>query len=93
MTEALEEVLRICFDELGVRRVKAECFAFNEPSWRLMERVGMRREAHTVQDSMHRDLGWIDGYSYAILADEWRTLSLRRGHAPLATAPSRPRAR
>jgi RimJ/RimL family protein N-acetyltransferase len=72
MTEALEEVLRLCFDDLGVRRAKAECFALNEPSWRLMERVGMRRETHAVQDSLHRDLGWIDGYGYAILADEWR---------------------
>ncbi len=71
MTEALEEVLRLCFDDLGVRRVKAECFALNEPSWRLMERVGMRRETHAVQDSLHRDLGWVDGYGYALLADEW----------------------
>lgn len=72
MTEAVEEVLRVCFEDLGVRRVVAECFALNEPSWRLMERVGMRREAHAVADSLHRDLGWIDGLAYALLADEWR---------------------
>jgi RimJ/RimL family protein N-acetyltransferase len=73
MTEAVEELLRISFEELGVRRVVAECFATNEPSWRLMERVGMRREAHTRQDALHRDLGWVDGLAYAILADEWRS--------------------
>lgn len=72
MTEVVEEVLRICFDELGVRRVVAACFATNEPSWRLMERIGMRREMHAVQDSLHRDLGWVDSLGYAILVDEWR---------------------
>lgn len=72
MTEALQAVLRVTFEDLGVRRVKAECFAPNEPSWRLMERVGMRRETHAVRDSLHRDLGWVDTLGYALLADEWR---------------------
>jgi RimJ/RimL family protein N-acetyltransferase len=71
-TEAVREVLRICFEDLGLRRVTAECFAANEASWRLMERVGMRREVHTVRDSLHRSGGWLDGFGYALLADEWR---------------------
>lgn len=71
-TEAVEELLRLCFEDLGLRRVTAGCFAANEPSWRLMERVGMRRELHAVAESLHRDLGWVDGYGYALLADEWR---------------------
>jgi RimJ/RimL family protein N-acetyltransferase len=71
-TEAVRELIRISFDDLGLRRVTALCFADNEPSWRLMERVGMRREAHNVQDSLHRELGWRDGLVYALLADEWR---------------------
>lgn len=71
-TEAVRGLLRACFEELGLRRVVAQAFAANEPSWRLMERVGMRREGVGVRDSLHRDLGWVDGVSYAILADEWR---------------------
>ena len=71
-TEAVRAALRVCFEDLGLRRVTADCFADNEPSWRLMERVGMRREAHTVRDSLHRSGGWLDGYGYALLADEWR---------------------
>ena len=71
-TEAVEELLRLCFVDLGLHRVKAACFADNEPSWRLMERVGMRREAHTRADSLHRTGGWLDGMEYAMLADEWR---------------------
>jgi RimJ/RimL family protein N-acetyltransferase len=51
--------------------VFATTFADNTGSWQLMERVGMRREAHTVRDALHRERGWLDGYTYALLADEW----------------------
>jgi RimJ/RimL family protein N-acetyltransferase len=70
--EAVHELLRLCFDELGLRRVTADCFAANEASWRLMERVGMRREVHTLRESLHRSGEWLDGLGYALLADEWR---------------------
>jgi RimJ/RimL family protein N-acetyltransferase len=70
-TEAVRAVLGICFDELGLRRVVAGCFADNVPSWRLMERVGMRREIHTIEESLHRSGRWLDGFGYAILAREW----------------------
>ena len=71
-TEAVRAALRICFEDLGLRRVTANCFAANEASWRLMERVGMRRELHAVRESLHRSGEWLDGYGYALLADEWR---------------------
>lgn len=71
-TTAVRELIRIAFEDLGLRRVTADCFAVNEPSWRLMERVGMRREGHSVRDSLHRSGEWLDGLSYALLADEWR---------------------
>lgn len=73
-TEAVRAVIDLCFGPLGLRRVYAQCFADNEPSWRLMERLGMRRETHTVKESLHRDRGWLDGYSYALLAEEWRPI-------------------
>jgi RimJ/RimL family protein N-acetyltransferase len=71
-TEAVRALLRVCFEDLGLRRVVALCFYDNEASWRLMERVGMRREAHNVRDSLHRSGEWIDGLVYALLAEEWR---------------------
>lgn len=71
-TEAVREELRLCFEGIGVRRVVASCFADNAASWRLMERVGMRREVHTVAESLHRDGRWLDGYGYALLEQEWR---------------------
>jgi RimJ/RimL family protein N-acetyltransferase len=70
-TEAVRELLRICFEDVALHRVVASCFADNTASWRLMERLGMRREAHTVAESLHRSGAWLDGYTYAMLADEW----------------------
>ena len=71
-TEAARAALAICFEGLGVRRVTAGCFVANEPSWRIMETIGMRREYHSIRDGLHRTRGWLDGYEYAMLADEWR---------------------
>ena len=74
-TEAATALLRICFEDLGLRRVIAQCFADNVASWRLMEKLGMRRETHTVRESLHRSGEWLDGYAYAMLAEEWRALT------------------
>lgn len=66
-------LLRLAFDACGVHRVVASCFTANEPSWRLMERLRMRREQHAVADALHRELGWCDSYLYALTEDEWRS--------------------
>jgi len=70
-TEGVVELVRISFAELGLHRVVASCFADNTPSWRIMEKVGMRREAYNVKDSLHRSGVWMDGMVYALLAEEW----------------------
>jgi RimJ/RimL family protein N-acetyltransferase len=71
-TEMVRAALDLAFGELGLRRVTAGCFAGNIASWRVMEKAGMRREQHGVRDSWHEELGWVDGYTYAALADERR---------------------
>ena len=71
-TEAVRALIDVAFDGMGLRRVTAGCFAANEASWRLMERVGMRRETVTVRESLHRSGEWLDGMGYALLADEYR---------------------
>jgi RimJ/RimL family protein N-acetyltransferase len=70
-TEAARELLRYCFQDLGVRRLTAICFLDDDTSWSLMERVGMRRELHAVRDSLHRSGRWLDTVGYAILQEEW----------------------
>jgi RimJ/RimL family protein N-acetyltransferase len=70
-TEAVRELITHCFDQLGVRRVVANCFLANDSSWRLMERLGMRREGHAVAESLHRSGQWLDTVTYAVLAEDW----------------------
>ena len=72
VTEAMVELVRICFEDLGVRRLTANAFADNAPSLRVMERLGMTREALSRADSLHRDHGWIDGVTYALLREDWK---------------------
>jgi RimJ/RimL family protein N-acetyltransferase len=72
-TSIASGLLAAAFDHLYLRRVTAGCFADNLASARVLEKVGMRREQHGIQDSWHAELGWVDGYTYGILASEWRT--------------------
>lgn len=71
-TEAVTAIVAHAFDRLAVRRITAGCFANNLASVRILEKVGMRREQHGVGDSWHAELGWVDGYTYAVLAEAWR---------------------
>ncbi len=71
-SEGAAELLRLCFDGLGLRRVTAGAFAANGASIRVMEKIGMTVEGRGRQDSLHRELGWVDGVTAAVLADEWR---------------------
>ena len=67
-------LLAAAFGHLGLRRVTAGCNADNPASVRVLEKAGMRREQHGVEDSWHAELGWVDGYTYALLDREWRAL-------------------
>ncbi len=70
-TEAVRALLDHCFTDLRVHRVVASCFLENDASWRLMERLGMRREGHAVAESLHRSGRWLDTVTYAVLVSEW----------------------
>ncbi|MEU7475566.1 GNAT family protein [Lentzea sp. NPDC042327] len=69
--EAAGALLRFGFEELGLHRVIARAAPGNEASWRVMERLGMRREAHYRQNRVVKG-EWADLYTYAVLAQEWR---------------------
>lgn len=71
-TEALRAVMTLLFTEHGVHRISAECDARNVRSAALLERVGMRREAHHRKSAWWKG-EWTDEYAYAVLAEEWRT--------------------
>jgi len=69
-TKAVNATLGFGFRELGMHRISGATDVRNERSWKLMERVGMRREAHFVHDC-HSKGEWVDDYLYAMLEDEW----------------------
>jgi len=70
-SRTLAIVLGFGFIQLGLHRITAATFADNERAWRLMERVGMRREAHLIHDGFVRGR-WMDVFGYGMLADEWQ---------------------
>jgi RimJ/RimL family protein N-acetyltransferase len=70
-TEAAEVMLRLGFEELGLHRIVGRLDARNTASARVLERLGMRREAHFVQNEFVKG-EWTDEIVYAILKDEWQ---------------------
>jgi RimJ/RimL family protein N-acetyltransferase len=63
-------LLGYLFGELHLHRVSAICDAENLASARLLERVGMRREGHFIENIWFKG-AWGSEYSYAILQSEW----------------------
>ena len=63
----------------NLHRLVAECDVENNASWRLLERLGFRREAHCVENNFV-DGRYTSDYQYGILAREWRRMrSVRVG--------------
>jgi RimJ/RimL family protein N-acetyltransferase len=79
-TEASALLLRLGFDELGLHRIVGRCDARNGASARLMERLGMRREAHLRENEFVKG-EWCDELVYAMLATEWAAIHQRTGIA------------
>ena len=72
--EALAAVITDAFDE-GAHRVFAECDPRNTCSWKLLEKAGLKREAHLRQNIWFRkdergNPQWKDTYIYAVLKND-----------------------
>ena len=70
-TEAAAVMVRLGFEELGLHRIVGRLDARNAASAAVLERLGMRREAHLRENELVKG-EWVDELVYAILADEWR---------------------
>jgi RimJ/RimL family protein N-acetyltransferase len=68
--EAVRALVALGFGAFGLHRIYARCDPRNTPSYRLMERLGMRREAHFREPALLKG-EWTDEYIYALLAREW----------------------
>ncbi|MFF7640753.1 GNAT family N-acetyltransferase [Streptomyces canus] len=70
-SEAARALLSLAFDQLRAHRVFARLDVLNTGSVRVCERLGMRREAHLVDNDLDGER-WGSEYIYAILAHEWK---------------------
>ena len=75
-TEAAEAVLRLGFEELGLHRIVGRLEARNTASARVLERLGMRREAHLVHNEIVKG-EWSEEVIYAMLRTEWDARTAR----------------
>ncbi len=70
-SEAARVVLALGFSNLGLHRIFGRCDPRNAGSYRLMERLGMRREAHFIHNEWFKG-EWGNEFVYALLVDEWK---------------------
>ncbi|HEX9122657.1 MAG TPA: GNAT family N-acetyltransferase [Actinomycetota bacterium] len=70
-TEAARVFLRIAFEDLRLHRVIGRVEARNAASGRVLEKLGMRQEAHLVENEFVKG-EWQSELVYAILEREWR---------------------
>jgi RimJ/RimL family protein N-acetyltransferase len=70
-TEAAEAMLRLGFEGLGLHRIIGRLDGRNRASARVLEKLGMRREAHFMENEYIKG-EWTDEVVYAILDGEWR---------------------
>jgi RimJ/RimL family protein N-acetyltransferase len=70
-TEAARAVLRVGFEEVRLHRVVGRTEARNTASARVLERLGMRREAHLIENEYVKG-EWQSELVYALLDREWR---------------------
>lgn len=83
--EALEGLLRVCFERLALRRVGAQVYATNARSLRLFEGAGFVREG-ALREHVVKDGAPVDEVMLGLLRREW--LARRPGRsAPALEVP------
>jgi RimJ/RimL family protein N-acetyltransferase len=70
-TEGARALLQLGFEELSLHRICGRLDGRNAASARVLERMGMRREAHLVENELVKG-EWTDEVVYALLDREWR---------------------
>jgi ribosomal-protein-alanine N-acetyltransferase len=69
MTEAVRGAVRFAFSDLALHRVEAACLPNNEPSRRLLERVGFQHEG-LARAYLKINGNWADHLLYAALSSD-----------------------
>lgn len=74
-SEASRALVEYTFKELKAHRIMARCDPENPASWKLLEKIGFRRESHfkmygTFRNDKNGNPIWHDAYEYALLESE-----------------------
>ncbi|MGK9231187.1 GNAT family N-acetyltransferase [Inquilinus limosus] len=69
-TEAARAMLALGFGRFGFHRIFARCDALNAGSINVLRRLGMRQEAHLIQNDRFNGV-WGDELIFAMLQEEW----------------------
>ncbi len=69
-TEAARRLVEFGFRDLRLHRIWADCDPENVGSWRVLEKIGMRREGHLRENAWVKG-AWVDSLIYAALDREW----------------------
>ncbi|MXN53330.1 GNAT family N-acetyltransferase [Shinella sp. AETb1-6] len=72
-TEAVAAMIDIGFSTFGFHRIFARLDAQNAGSIGVVERLGLRREAHLIENDRFNGV-WGDEFIYAALAREWKAV-------------------
>lgn len=70
-TEALTALLDYLFEDIDLHRVTADCDTENSGSWKTLEKLGFRREAHFVESVLIGN-EYTSEFHYGLLQREWR---------------------
>lgn len=79
-TESCKALLQYAFLHLKAHRIIALCSTENTNSWKLMERLSMRREGCFLQNAtfkkdLHGNPIYFDSYEYAILRNDYMKIN------------------
>ncbi|QDP41539.1 GNAT family N-acetyltransferase [Radiobacillus deserti] len=75
-TEAVKYLVRKLLEEFGIHRIQATLDARNMASQKLCERIGMRKEAHFIQDFWNKG-EWTDSIVYGMLVSDLKNGELK----------------
>ena len=70
-SEAVRGLIAYAMTAFPIHRISASVDPLNEPSVRVLEKAGLRKEAHFRQSEWFKGR-WADDAIYAILREEWR---------------------
>jgi len=71
ISEAVQRVLKMLFEDVGAHRIKSACNEDNIRSARLLERNGFRKEGHLLENRRNADGSFHGDFLYAMLRREY----------------------